>query len=667
MTLRKTGSVLLCVLIVLLFCITATITPGVAFANTAITLDNTDVLKDLQGSALNGVPFRVEDYPYNPNGALEMLGFVEFGYSDYAHWRDGYGLYIYVYNPTLLNITTQDGGNRVSMATAYDDEGVPTSYEKFDLKVCSISTGVHANRFLKLKVIDGASFADRVSKAQRRYDVAELELYTYGDKFPTTLNIFKTFYFTGYAKGYGSTDEPLSSTMQEYDSIDLDVHHTSYLANITEKDHHNQVSSVYFAVPNRYFDTFGNLQKIKAEWYEYKLKNMLVTGNMDLYERAVAQAKMQFSGELQDYLRSNFYIGYSITKPPSFEIDGTIYEGVIATWAYGIYNGDSAKCNQYILPLSFYSEATDLYQIFKFLNKYKTAGDVGSSALLDAIYNYSNDLGNGYVDPEGKQISKDLFYDYVDDGRIMGYNCPEVDLGDTFDLKNYTSTHSWWEKLTTFWAHAPNFGPEYKDVAPIYDLCDADFEIDNNEFIARKLLVNDQDVDDLKAFYNAHKNTHHVILFRFATTDYFTKPVAFDLRRDSGKYWFATPEEKSKSYVCSETVFLNFDVISLTFRKDGVDRTFAVAADPIDVVGDLKPPAEPVIADALERIGQWFIDAWNKIVNFFKTSWKWILVALAGVVGLVIAVFVIKAIWSRPKVTVVNQSNTRSKKHGKKH
>lgn len=58
----------------------------------------------------------------------------------------------------------------------------------------------------------------------------------------------------------------------------------------------------------------------------------------------------------------------------------------------------------------------------------------------------------------------------------------------------------------------------------------------------------------------------------------------------------------------------------------------------------------------------------DQIASFFTDNWKWIVVALASVVGIVIAVFVVKAIWSRPKVTVVNQtSNTRSKKHGKKH
>ena len=42
---------------------------------------------------------------------------------------------------------------------------------------------------------------------------------------------------------------------------------------------------------------------------------------------------------------------------------------------------------------------------------------------------------------KGKQISKDLFEDYVDDGRKIGYNDRTIDFGDTFELKSYDSSH----------------------------------------------------------------------------------------------------------------------------------------------------------------------------------------------------------------------------------
>jgi hypothetical protein len=36
------------------------------------------------------------------------------------------------------------------------------------------------------------------------------------------------------------------------------------------------VNTVYFAVPNYFFETYGTLQKIKAEWYEFETKDIFV-------------------------------------------------------------------------------------------------------------------------------------------------------------------------------------------------------------------------------------------------------------------------------------------------------------------------------------------------------------------------------------------------------
>ena len=65
----------------------------------------------------------------------------------------------------------------------------------------------------------------------------------------------------------------------------MDVQHTYYRTESSGKgeNHRNQLDTVYFAVPKRLFDTYGKLQRIKAEWYEFKTKDYVVTSNSEFY------------------------------------------------------------------------------------------------------------------------------------------------------------------------------------------------------------------------------------------------------------------------------------------------------------------------------------------------------------------------------------------------
>ena len=76
--------------------------------------------------------------------------------------------------------------------------------------------------------------------------------------------------------------------MEYLETITLDVKHTFYRTQTSSKGagYQNQLDTVYFAVPQRFFDTYGKLQRIKAEWYEYKTKDIVVTSNQEFYDQA---------------------------------------------------------------------------------------------------------------------------------------------------------------------------------------------------------------------------------------------------------------------------------------------------------------------------------------------------------------------------------------------
>lgn len=652
----------LALFIILSFILTAfSPSSGVAYASDGgdgvVNFDNTDVLADLKDSALNGVPFDVEDYPYDKNGEVSVLGFVEYGYSDYVNLRDKYGLYIYIYNPALVDISANS--SRVEMAVEFNAEGTPTKYDKFKLQLCSVSEGMEANRFWKFKVVGGETFAEKVNPAARTYYVSGVEVWVYGDEVPFEVPVKTAYTWTGFAEGFGSTDEQIRCTAEKFEAIDLEVQHTSYITGMSSlgNGHYNQIHTAYFAVPNYFFENYGRLQKIFAEWYEYKLKNMLVTRDQDLFNLASQHIDHGLGEYADDESLPNLYkIWFGLQET------NTQYSRFWeAEWAYNEtnHNYDSGGINyiynideeQHILPLVFYSELDNPYEIFEFLNKYfKTAGSVDSSELINAIYNYSNNLGNGYVDPIDRKISKDLFYDYVDEGRIYGFQQREVDFDDTFELDSYDSNHDWWDKLFDFGI----FGkPEDIDidltVQPIYDVQETDLN-GNDEEIADRLYINERDVDTFREYYNKYKNTHHIILFRFANTDYLSRAAGYWLDRNGDEKLTndeRISEDQTQAYVCSETVFLNFDIISLTFNDDGEYRTFAVVSDPIDIVGSLEPPADSELAEGLEEFGQSVKDFFDKIADWFKESWESIKIALI-VIGAVIAVILL--VWIITKV-----------------
>ena len=76
-------------------------------------------------------------------------------------------------------------------------------------------------------------------------------------------------------------------------------------------------------------------------------------------------------------------------------------------------------------------------------------------------------------------------------------------------------------------------------------------------------------------------------MFRFAVTDYFAGNVSIeDSRSETGLLI------NDKAYVAEETVFFDFDIIQLTFNKEGVYRVIPVVSNPVDIVGAITPPVE---------------------------------------------------------------------------
>ncbi len=595
---QKISKKILCLLLVVvsMFGIVYSAVPNIAYAAEGTGFDDTNVLDDLMTSTVNGEPFDIKDYPYNQYSEVQVINFVEYCYSARKDMRENYGLYLYVYNPQGLNISGKSKANKVQMAVSYDESGNPTSYEKFSLELCSeVEDSRYKNLFYKFKIVDrkinGTSFIQRVNPDERRYDISGIELLTYGDTNATEYGVAGTYKFTGYAKGCGAdanAESTLNSTVENFETLSLDVYHTNFRTNVSSlgKDHYNEVNTVYFSVPERIFNTYGNLQKIHAEWWEYKTKMATITSNQDFYNQLLSYTHTHV-GNYSSAVPLELYCDFS----------SMVFETGVASYRYGwTYNVDlspdktsigtvigihSSDRISDIMPYAFYSPVVGIDNVFSFLYSYINVGEVSATKVQDWIYNYRNDC-HGYIDCNGREISADLFESYVDSGRTMGYNNVNVDLADTFDLNSYDSNHSWWDKLLDYGFSSPETGGDYSNVSPIYILKAVDL-IGANETIANNLLVNKDDVAELQSFYAAETlKGNRVVLFRFANTDYYTAPAS--------RTGYSGGIDNTDTYVAQMTVFFDFDIIDLTFNKNGVYKVIGVVASPIDIINSFDPP-----------------------------------------------------------------------------
>ena len=549
----------------------------VSAANPDNNFDETNVYDDLSSSTINGQPFSVLDYPFDATGLIKnpaIINFVEYCYSFRKNMQSNYGLYIYFYNPQALDINVSSIQNKIQMAVKYNSNGLPADYEKFDIVFCSRSEGTYRNLFYKFRVkdkigADGKTVLERVNSNERRYDVSGIELIEYGKPNAHEYLVGCTYKFSGYVKGYGAdtnAESDLAVSVNNLETIELrDVRKTFYRTSSSSLGvgHQNQLDSVYFAVDDYYFEQYGNLQKIKAEWWEYKTAPIFITQNVVLY----------------DYLKN--YIGVDIGSSFNSSVDYRLFcsappmpaNGYIHFyWNDNIYShGSNPSRLCYILPTNGVSASN--YTL-------------SSAELTKYIEGYDKSFFKGYLPVrDGKNISADLFQDVVDNGRDRGPNIKEFDSDDKFNILSYDSSNNGWRR---FWDYFGNWGVDtssgFYNLSPIAVLANEDFSGNNNQ-VSSRIAVHENEVDTLKAFRSKPENKNkRTVLFRFATTDYYSYPVSF--QQHSGLHLAVN----NQAYWAQETVFYNFDIIQLTFNKDGVFKVIPVVMNPIDIINDITPP-----------------------------------------------------------------------------
>ena len=545
-----------------------------------VKFDETNVMDDLRSSK----NFNILSYPFYVSEKPEMyiMNVVEYCYSFDVQKQGNYGLYLYIYNPNGGNIDISEGVNKVEMAAGYDSDGTPNCYEKFDLKFCSKSEEeFYKGLFYKFKVVDhksldGKTILQRVKSSARRYDISGIEILEQGKTLPVEYGVGGTYTFTGYAEGYGAlvTENSLTCEVKELETIQLEVHKTNFRTGEYQTNHRHDLTSVYFSVPQRFFDDYGNLQKIKAEWYEYETNPIAVTSNTSLYNSL------------------NEQIGKNTTTN---DMPISLYSG------YQQLVGSNGHYNSYNFGYNVYGEVHDridtLYYVFSTNGAAISQYTLSASRLQSYIENYNKTFVNGTINIPGKNISADLFNQDLDAnrksvayvGNDIHHKLVNIDANDEFDMLNYQESNSGWKR---FFAGLFGLGPSevsesYKGISPIHIVTD---EERNGSNLSTTLLIDNSEsaLSQFTNFYDTEKaKGNRTVLFRFAQTDYEAIPViAYNEHTGTN----ISKQYGNDTFVVRESVFLNFDIIELTFSKEGKYTVIPVVSSPIDIYNDITIP-----------------------------------------------------------------------------
>ena len=519
-------------------------------------LDKTSIENDLKELNLSNL---------SASDGLQLVYFGEVGYRE-ANSSD-YDIYFYIYNPEQTAFETS-GINTVNMAVSFNAEGEPDEYANLALTFID-RTDDH--RYYKFRLTDSQQMYEYAKsyseqRGSRRYDIAGIQLLSYGESLPQDYATPATYTYTGYAAGYGEdvfAGSTLECTQTERKVIQFDDVQQTYYRYPQDTENFAEIKTVYFSIPNEVLDYYGGIYSIQAEYYEYDMQPAVVVENDDVYS--------EFEKNVGQAIPADNDLDYCFYVSETRESGAGIINAAFIEWYYGNYydallNNSNANSERYDkLVLLFNAEGS--------VNDYT----VSRSELLNSMNEYTEKFGQGNA---YGGFNDDLF---MPDS--AGYNgATQIDISgdDLFDLEGF-DTGSVIENffLALFQGYD---NPPIEDIQPIYPVTETDL---NSKDIPNELYIAPRDEAEFITYCeNQMEQGNTVYMFRYKVDDYADKQAW--VRKTSGLGWMFD-EEASARYV---TVDLGFDIISLGFQTDKGLTIVPVVSDPINVIPDLEPGDE---------------------------------------------------------------------------
>ncbi len=537
------------------------------------------------------------------NKDISLITVQEYGYGTLDHT-----LYMYFYNPSGKTLSNSDF-NKVQLASSWNSSGEPNGYKKQPVEIVSVSS----DRLLikcKLGKTSG-SFYRKLNNA-RHYTVSGVELNTVGSDFEQLKD-----YTVGYTFSFSGSGNTLACNRTDQLTINLDVYQTSYLTgdSAKEKDdldngwYSNQINSVYFSIPKAIEQEYGDLYSINYEYYKYRTSPMLVVDDESTYNKLIPDVGHKIGD-------GNF--NYSI-------YDVALYSGY---YSFGYAYGDKKKGGVDLYVYDEYPEIGTYQEFFTTVFKVDDVTDrdnilVSADKIQKYFYKYSMtspplDEYNNPVNHSGVTIGSNKYFgDLFDlDYYTENYYSADVKVGEEFDMPSFADlleeqgVKNGWQR---FWKYGldislniENYDETIQKAKYIEQVKYTDIP-STPEVASSKYLVS---VNDITAFCNycsdAARNDENVYLLRYAKSDdYYCLNMTSSL--------------DGNIMLVQENVYLDFDIISLSFEKDGKITVIPVVSDLTDGftgIENVTPlPPDEAISEYFQNLKNWWQDSAPKLVG----------------------------------------------------
>ena len=579
-------------------------------ASEAVYIDQTTIKEDFEGFGINTAL-----YPANSSAERQLVYFIESCYSEKFSGQDQhYGLYLWIYNPKCTPIT-ENGNNKVNFSIDGKE------YNNIPLEHLS-HTADHL--FYKFRVASSEAAAllsaareyAKAHEGERVYSIAGVQLQE-GSNLAHDSGVSKTFTFVGYAHGCDESAEEASTLAMKtegLETIHLTLEHTTWRSDgLRDNWYRDAIHTAYFALPKAYLDDYGKLQKIKAEWDEYKTKEIFVTSASN----AIHELTPYIGKTLPNGLDENLTFRVLWEMEEVVLIDPINGYDDVSYWFHKGYNDlkdDEVGLKgdyHYAADYSTLSRFDWLFHIGE--NDIENQKPISSATVENYMKDYTSTYGGELV---GGQYSKDLFLDSIDADRAAKYDynghhlVQEIDAD--IDIDDFYVDSGFWDHI---FGDGVSLQEGLKPIEVINDaaaiaelMAWSPSNTKHIEAFEEKYFVENDGGSSgnvLQDLQNIAANGDAIVLFRFAVTDYYSSLARFD----NTDAWYGLDGSKNlasvNGYVAQETVFLNFDVISLSFKtaEGGNALTvIPVVADPINVIPSLIPPAVNEELDWLKLI-----------------------------------------------------------------
>lgn len=609
--------------------------------------DKIDVAKDLEGS--DGFDFA--DYPADASKDTQIYTFLEYGYDGTDNSK--FGLYLYIYNPQQKDFSRSSASNKANVAVAFDEKDNASSYQRVNLIFCSATSD---KLFYKFRIDDSdgklLALAEQYAithAGARRYDVATVELFAYGNTTATTTSIGKSYECAGYMKGFGADKASNTHTVKAYsiDVLDIELNHTffrpegnsSAQSDYTVKD---QLDSVYFSFPNELIEQYGGIWKIEASYYSAMTSPILVTSTKEVYDTVLKYVGKELTSNPEKYqgkvdCKLNKDIAYSLYDP---SYSDTFLDKIILrkepTLTWNLYAAGRVPTEQQIVYYLFYTGYETPDGSVPYAKDFTLSGE----RLLEYIYNYNKSYRFGkseLVNDKGEQLSMDMFQGFMPTGEeseIFGKSYKVYENGKVhyvpitmtaevgYTLESYKRTPTAFDWFTLYKGKY-NY-EKFSDIQAIVPIDTKDCSLSKSDF-CKKYYVSENDYEKIIGKVKAGEGKETVYLFRFAQSEYSSRGVITRGNMDLGQDY---------AYIAQQNVYLNMNVASITCRKNDVYHTFAVASNPINAVADIEP-------NKPYDNSQFYKNVWNRIKGWFGNNKQSLIIAAIVIVCVILLVMII--------------------------